>query len=602
MALLSKRKQELFQLDSEIIKFWRRNPVIACRDLLGIELLDAQKYILMETWTKPYSLWCCSRNFGKSLLGAVYMMLRFLLFENQRIFIVAPQGKQSQDTFQKIEDIAKQNIPSMPSISDIFAGEVVTSGNNPSGFVHNPASFQVTGHNGSRINTLNSNTDGIRGKRSSLVFFDEVGFMPEEHIVVAEAFGVQNSDFILTVDKTQNLKSLFKKTPNQFIYASSASSTDTYFYKKYREFAKNMISGDRRYFVADIPCTIPLAPLNNGKLVPPLLTQEQIDDVASQSPERARREYYNEFSTDGGDQQPIKRAAILRNSNFVLPVLTNPSGKDQFVFAYDPARSNDNSILSVMRIRRDEKIGYYGEIVNCVSFADIGKKKKTPMKAPDQDRYIKKLLLEYNGSNSAEYENILSFMIDAGAGGGGVQMADYLLEDWKDEKGDTHRGLIDTTYEQYQTEIAKFPNAHDIVRLINPRKMKVQMAEDLIRLLNLDLIKFPEDYKGKEIVNLNIDENGKPEEYTLSLDEQLALVGIDAMKEESYAIREIKSGVNVSYDTAKEKQGKIGDDRFYTLIMLAHFLENLRRKDKLDKPRESFDWSKAPSLVSAVSY
>jgi hypothetical protein len=57
---LSYRKIELYNKNADIIKYWRRNPVIACEDILGIKLLDSQKYILQESWTKPYVIWCCS--------------------------------------------------------------------------------------------------------------------------------------------------------------------------------------------------------------------------------------------------------------------------------------------------------------------------------------------------------------------------------------------------------------------------------------------------------------------------------------------------------------------------------------------------------------
>jgi len=602
MAILSARKKELFSLDASIIQFWRRNPVIACKDLLGIELLDAQKYILMESWTKPYALWCCSRNFGKSLLGAVYMMLKFLLFENQKIYIVAPAGSQSQETFKKIEDIAKKNINSMPDIEDIFLSEVVTNHSNKTGFVHNPASFTVAGHSGSRINSLNGNYNNNRSKRSSLVFFDEIGFASDEQIMVAEAFGAQNSDFIMSTKENFNLKSLFKKTPTQLIYASSASSTDTYFYKKYKEFAKNMIAGDRRYFVADIPCTIPLNPLKNGKPFPPLLKQEQVDDAIAQSPEKGRREYYNEFSADGGDAQPIKRHVVLRNSTNVLPVMFNENNKDKFIFAFDPARTYDNSICSVMRIAHDEKVGYYGEVVNCVSFVDVAKKKKTPMKTPDQVKYFKRMLLDYNGNKSPDYENILSVLIDSGAGGGGIPLADGLLEEWKGDDGEKHKGLIDLNHEQYTNEKNNYPDAVGIVQLISPKKYKVQMVEELIQLLNLDLIKFPQNYDGKDYINITVGENLDYEEYKLSMEEQIALTNIDVMKEESFAIRETKSGNNVSYDLPKDKQSTMGDDRFYTLLMLAHFLTQLRRKDAINKPKPKQDWSKAPIFVSKISF
>lgn len=83
--LLSDRKRKICELDAESIAYYRRNPCIACEDLLGIRLIDSQKYILQESWNKPHVLWCCSRNFGKSFLGAVFMILKAILYENQAI-------------------------------------------------------------------------------------------------------------------------------------------------------------------------------------------------------------------------------------------------------------------------------------------------------------------------------------------------------------------------------------------------------------------------------------------------------------------------------------------------------------------------------------
>ena len=71
--LISDRKRKICELDAESIAFYRRNPCIACEELLGIKLIDSQKYILQASWNKPHVLWCCSRNFGKSFLGAIFM-------------------------------------------------------------------------------------------------------------------------------------------------------------------------------------------------------------------------------------------------------------------------------------------------------------------------------------------------------------------------------------------------------------------------------------------------------------------------------------------------------------------------------------------------
>lgn len=59
---LSKRKIEIYEKNAEIVKFLRRNPVIACEQLLGIKLLDAQKWILQTSWNTKYNIWTCSRN------------------------------------------------------------------------------------------------------------------------------------------------------------------------------------------------------------------------------------------------------------------------------------------------------------------------------------------------------------------------------------------------------------------------------------------------------------------------------------------------------------------------------------------------------------
>src|SRR5690606_4860359 len=106
--------------------------------------------------------WCCSRNFGKSFLGAILMILKFLLYENQQIYIISSVGSQSQETFMKIERIAQQRIESTKSLKDVFSQEVVTNGNNKDGFTHNPASFNVKSYNGSEIHTLNGNPDNNR--------------------------------------------------------------------------------------------------------------------------------------------------------------------------------------------------------------------------------------------------------------------------------------------------------------------------------------------------------------------------------------------------------------------------------------------------------
>mgnify|MGYP003314146885 CR=1 FL=1 len=238
-----------------------------------------------------------------------------------------------------------------------------------------------------------------------MVVFDECGWLDENMMQVYAAFTIVNKDLKLGGDvDADTIKTLPQEVPNQLFYISSASSIDTPFYDKYRDFSKQMIMGNPDYFVADINCDVVIQGTVGGKIYPAaLLTQETVDAEMRNNPERAMREYYNRFTEDGGVNQIIKRAFIARNSYTRPPVLHNDSGIRKFVLAYDPARSSDNSILGVGELKYDDTRGYTMDIVNCVSFVDIGLKRKTPMMYQDQINEIHQILRDYNG-NAIDYD------------------------------------------------------------------------------------------------------------------------------------------------------------------------------------------------------
>jgi hypothetical protein len=357
-----------------------------------------------------------------------------------------------------------------------------------------------------------------------------------------------------------------------------------------------MFLGDKRYFCADINAEIVLNPTYNGKKYPALLRKEVIDDAMKDNKEKALREYYNKFSTEGGENQAIKRSVIIRNSETRVPILYN-DGNKKFVLAYDPARSYDGSVCMVGEIYYDEVVGYKMRICNGVSFVDVSKKKKTPMRTPEQVDFIKQMILDYNGQKSADYENIEAILIDAGAGGGGHILADYFMEDWIDNQGKQHKGLIDKI--ESADYISKFPNAVDKLKLMNPKRYKVEMYDALVEMLGLDLISFTDEYDMKGHLNIfenteveyQDEKNNKKKEiqshaktYKLSFDEELALKNIDLAKEELVNIfrYDNKSG-SVQYDLAPDKKSKMQDDRAYCLAMLGWYLQQLRRQNIINK-------------------
>lgn len=633
---ISERKLEGYKKLAEIKQFGIKYPTKFMKEFIGVELLDAQEYTFMNSWTKPFVLWLESRAAGKTTLLALFTIIKGLLFNNYRTYICSGTADQSQETFKKIEDIALKNIESMTGLTDVFKNEVEISQANSNGFIHNPMGFTYRLYNGSFVKTLNSNINAKRGKRCECVCFDEGGWLSEEEFNVIGAFTTLDSNFKL--GGNIDISSLPKEFPHQLLYASSASSIDTAFYQKYRDFSKKMMLGDPKYFVADINCDVVINATFHGKPYVPLLNRETVETELRNNPEKAQREYYNKFTQDGNVNQIIKRALIVRNSYTRPPVLCNDTNERTFVLAYDPARSTDNSILGIGELLYNEEDGYTMDIVNVVSFSDLGLRRKTPMMTQDQIKEIRKILLDYNGE-ALDYDNIEIFLADAGSGGGGNSwVRDSLIEDWKDKKGNPHRGLLDKEYNNGDVYAKRYPNAVEKLKLIEPSKYKSEMFEALIKMVEADKIHFTEKYDNKGYLNimevdtklmneseekiraeldkldLSIDkyeneleerlsliEAAKTQVYKLTPDEEVALVQIDAMKEEIVNIcRNKREGGKDLFKLPAYKDADTGaseatmhDDRAYVLAMLGWYLSEKRMDHIRNKKRtNNFDITK----------
>lgn len=592
---MSSRKLESLIKISYIQHYYQCNPVRFINDFFNIELLDAQAYIVQRTWNCPNVLVLASRGFGKSTIISIITMSKDMLFCNIWTYIASGTGSQAEQTFTKLEQIANDGIDEMRgSTGYIFKQEVEISNAAGDGFSHGSNGFKYTLYNGSFTQTLNSNIDAKRGARGSVIF-DECGFLSAEMLKVYGAFAAVNKNFATGKDRDGNsidpirLRTFATNIPNQKFYISSASSTDTEFYKLYREFSKKQLIGDRDYCVVQVDCDVVLKPTIRGEIINALLTKSTIDSEMRTNPEKARREYYCQFTSDAGATAIIKRGAIARNSETRVPLLYNDSNNKRFFIGYDPARQRDNSAIVVMELYEDEvNHEWKGRIVNCINLMDVGKKRKSPMQTPDQIRYLRELILAYNGQTN-DYENIEGVFIDAGPGGGGVLIADALMEDWIDESGRKHRGLIDKVYSA--DYVSKFPNAINKVRLMSPSQYKADMVESLIELVNTDKISFTTDYdnkgyltvfetdeqvleKAKKDIVLKLKEQHLSEDeiavamdkelkntsciktkiIKLDKDQELALSQIDALKEEIVNIeRRKRDGGKDSFELIPEK-------------------------------------------------
>lgn len=626
-AMSTRKLESLFYI-AKLQKYYQCNPVRFIDDFFNIELLDAQAYVVQRTWNCPNVLVLASRGFGKSTVIDLILMSKDMLFCNVWSYIASGSGSQAEETFTKLEQIANDNIDEMRgSTGYIFKHEVEVNNAAGDGFSHGSNGFKYSLYNGSFTQTLNSNIDKKRGKRGSVIF-DECGFLSDEMLKVYGAFAAVNKNFASGKDRDGHsidpirLRTFAINLPNQKFYISSASSTDTEFYRLYREFSKKQIMGDRDYCVIQVDCEVVLKPTIRGEVVNALLSRSTIETEMRTNPEKARREYYCEFTSDAGMNAIIRRGTIARNSETRAPLLYNDTGNRKFIIAYDPARSRDNSVILVMEIYQTEDGTYKGRIVNCVNLLDVGKKIKSPMRTPDQIEYLKQLILDYNG-DAPDYENIECVLIDAGSGGGGVNIADFLMEDWRDKAGKTHRGLIDKEYsEEY---VGRYPNAINKLRLVSPAQYKSIIYEALIEMLDIDAISFTTDYdnkgyltvfeadekklaKEKKRISDDLKEKGLTgEEFAKKLEEELsqascvttkvvkldpfqeiALANIDAMKEEMVnMVRKKRDSGKDSFELTPEKANKLHDDRSYCAALCAWWLsekrlEGIRARKKPD--------------------
>ena len=118
-----------------------------------------------------------------------------------------------------------------------------------------------------------------------MVCYDEAGWFPDELFIQTEQFVNQDENFKLGggIDVTLEPKGF----PRQLLYASSASDTDSGFYRKYRQFSERMIMGDPKYFTCDFNVNVVMNATFNGDPYPPLISKDKVDKAMEDNREKS---------------------------------------------------------------------------------------------------------------------------------------------------------------------------------------------------------------------------------------------------------------------------------------------------------------------------
>ena len=568
------------------------------KKIIKIEKTNEIKPMRCITVSNDSGLYLCGNHATvthNSFLSAPYIMTRSILIPNHKTYIMSVTGNQSQETFKKMEDLAMGQIASVSGSTSVFLNELVKQNSGASGFVHDKNSYSCELYNGSEVHSLNSVAKNIVGIRSNLNFYDEAGKIERDFFALTKPFTTQDTNFI--AGKGINVDCYPLQFPNQIILASSAEDIFTELWDSYLLGAKEMIMGNKDYFVCDIDCRFSLAPKMNGEPFKPLLTQAVIDDAIAKNEFRANREYFNKFDVSGGQDCLVNKGTLNKCSYGYYPSFKYEDGK-KYIIVYDPSSKLDNSVILVAELFHDEEKGWMAKIINCRNLIENKKGGgKKIIQKPDQIEILKEMLLDYNGP-ALDYENIEKVIIDAGAGGGGFDISQFLLPGWEDGHRKKHVGIIDLE-DKYCLELQdRFPEAKNILTLANFTKDKVKMYEMASDALNQGLIIFPKNANGQNEMEMEeIGEDGEPVfRYEKLVGENLrAITEIEMLKYELMAMQKMKNSQTnkISFDLIPPKKNEgLHDDRADCMAMLCNYLMELRAKDKMNSyKKEKKDYS-----------
>ena len=160
-----KLERKLNRLPNKLTKRMERKSII---DIKKVDSVPT-KCIMVEG---KRSLFLCGEKCTvthNSTLSAPFVMTHLMLYPNFQSYILSLTAMQSQDTFLKMEQIAKKQIESFAGLTDIFLGEVSANTSNSDGFIHHPQGFRLRLYNNSFVQTVSGDEDTSRGELFALL-------------------------------------------------------------------------------------------------------------------------------------------------------------------------------------------------------------------------------------------------------------------------------------------------------------------------------------------------------------------------------------------------------------------------------------------------
>lgn len=349
----------------------RENPVLAAKVLLGVTLEWYQAEALEDVWRKRFSIFCWSRQIGKTFLEAVLFALLCCLYPEEDAVFIAPSLRQAMNPYNYVREFYANH----PVFRSMVRGKLTKT--------------KIEFKNGSSLQPLPQG-DGtkILGTHASIIGIDEYATFTEEFI---------NTVVMPMANRKKNVLS----RGNRISIISTPLSKSNHYYATFCRYKAEMAKPNSLYHVSTYTF------LDSDNIDLDVLANQ----IKSMPWIRFARENLAEFTATAGGFFPEE---LLRKAQDDIEVELSgerdANGKvvAPYLLGVDPPSVNNQGGIVIMKLVEDNK---KAQLVFCAGIP------ASEINAPELMGLIVRLVRLYD---------IKRIHIDQG--GGGLQIADFLFQ------------------------------------------------------------------------------------------------------------------------------------------------------------------------------
>ena len=216
-------------------KFYRHNPHRLALEYFGMKWLTPMQCILIDTVLKfPYLIMIASRGMGKTILLAVCICIKAVLYPGIKIVISAGKRRQSLEIILKIQSFCMDSENLRREIEDIKVGL---------------ADGGIVFKNGSSV-TIATASENARAIRANWIIYDEFVKIPK--IIIDTVIRKFKAGVRVPAFKTKPKYKNYPDEENCETYISSATYKHHWAWLKFKDFFNLMVQG-KDYAVLGFP-------------------------------------------------------------------------------------------------------------------------------------------------------------------------------------------------------------------------------------------------------------------------------------------------------------------------------------------------------------